>query len=641
MAQLRYFPRAAFAALLRADLPAAKRNPLFADMCRGNILYMIAKAGSGHIGSSFSSIDIVTRIFLDELRPGSAHAQFPFHDVYFSSKGHDAPGLYAVLIALGRLSEDKLHAFRRLGGLPGHPDVVIPGCAANTGSLGMGISKAKGMALAARLDKIERKFLVMTGDGELQEGQIWESLQGAANRNLGEITLIVDNNKIQSDIWVAQTSDNGDIEGKFLAFGWRTLRVDGHNDQALSVAFAQCGKAGDAPLAIIADTCKGSGVSFMEHTAPTGDRGLYKYHSGAPSETDYNDALKELFDRIEEQTTALNLPSPGIATQQHTFPSSSGEKFERLPSAYGKTILEAALRDDTLVVLDADLKLDCGIIPFEERFPERFIECGIAEQDMVSMAGGLALAGKLPVCHSFSSFLSSRANEQIYNNASEKRKILYAGFLSGVVPAPPGHSHQSVRDISSLGAIPGLVLFEPSCAEEMRQAVLFFTDTSWTQSAWLRITSIPVAVTFSLPAGYQLQEGCGCVLAEGEDVAILTYGPVMLGEAVKAVEELRTQGLRPKLINHPWLNRLDPQWFDEALDGVEHLLVVDNHYLRHGVGEMVLAAAQRRPPLAVRLLGLTDIPPCGQNAEIVESLGLNSRNMVQSIQHLRQYGRKS
>ena len=272
-----------------------ERAALFADLCRLNTLSMIDFAGSGHIGSSFSSLDIVTWLFLNELKPGvGANGS---GDLYFSSKGHDAPGLYAAMIACRQLPEDSLRKLRRLGGLPGHPDVGTPHIAANTGSLGMGISKAKGMLVADRLLGFDRRIFVMTGDGELQEGQIWESLVSAANHHLGKITVVVDHNKLQSDIWVRETSDLGDLEGKFTAFGWHVVRCDGHDLEAFSDALDGLRKITDRPKVIIADTVKGKGVSFMESSALARDEKLYRYHSGAPSPEDYARAADELITR--------------------------------------------------------------------------------------------------------------------------------------------------------------------------------------------------------------------------------------------------------------------------------------------------------------------------------------------------------
>src|SRR5688572_14113105 len=219
---LQFVPVSEFERLRGAPATAAARTRAFAALARINTLYMITGAWSGHIGTSFSSLEIMSWLFLNEMRDldkGPENA-----DIFFSSKGHDAPALYAVLIGLGLLPAEKLHQLRRLHGLPGHPHVETPFVQANTGSLGMGISKAKGMAIANRHAGTPRRVFVLTGDGELQEGQLWESLGSAANRSLGEIVVIVDHNKIQSDTWVDHVSGLGDVEAKFRAFGWHVSR---------------------------------------------------------------------------------------------------------------------------------------------------------------------------------------------------------------------------------------------------------------------------------------------------------------------------------------------------------------------------------------------------------------------------------
>src|SRR4030095_10062234 len=208
-----------------------------AHTCRFNTLYAIMNPGSGHIGSSFSAADLITWLWTEELR--DTNSGRPGADVYFSSKGHDVPALYALLIALEKLDFDLLHRLRRLGGLPGHPDVQTPFIAANTGSLGMGISKAYGMARANRYLGRGGRIVVLTGDGELQEGQIWESLQPVANERLGEITVIVDHNKFQSDGAVAAVRDLGPIEEKFRTFGWHVRRGDVHDCRVFERVFAE------------------------------------------------------------------------------------------------------------------------------------------------------------------------------------------------------------------------------------------------------------------------------------------------------------------------------------------------------------------------------------------------------------------
>ena len=223
---LGYVPQSELERLRALDADPHARAAAFADACRINTLTMVEFAGSGHLGTSFSCLDVLSWLHLEVLGQG---------DRYFSSKGHDAPALYAILIALGRLPFEKLFELRRLGGLPGHPDVLTtPEVVTNTGSLGMGISKARGFVLADRLAGRSGRVYVLTGDGELQEGQFWESLQPTANRALGEITVIVDHNKLQSDTWVEQVSDLGDLERKVQAFGWATARCDGNDVHAFA-----------------------------------------------------------------------------------------------------------------------------------------------------------------------------------------------------------------------------------------------------------------------------------------------------------------------------------------------------------------------------------------------------------------------
>ena len=452
------------------DLPtsATSRAVLFATLCRINTLYMITRAGSGHMGTSFSCVDIVSWLFLNEIRL-SEDGRGP-RDIYFSSKGHDAPALYSVLTGLGLLDFDLLHKLRRLGGLPGHPDVSVPFMETNTGSLGMGVSKAKGMALANRLLGREGNIYVLTGDGELQEGQFWESLVSAANLKAAEITVIVDHNKIQSDTWICEVSDLGDLEAKLRAFGWHVARCDGHDLRALAETLRSLEAVTDKPKVVIADTLKGKGVSFMQPDAMDPSERLYRFHSGAPNGDTYRRAVGELIESANAMLAELGVRELKLEVVERTETLVSGT-VQRLVAAYSKALVRHGERKSNLVALDADLVLDCGLIPFRQRFPDRFFECGIAEQDMVSQAGGMALKGLLPVVHSFACFLSTRANEQIYNNATERGKIIYVSSLAGLLPGGPGHSHQSVRDISCLDAIPGLILLEPCSETEVEMAV--------------------------------------------------------------------------------------------------------------------------------------------------------------------------
>jgi transketolase len=628
---LYYVPFREFERVNRLGLSRADHATLFATLCRANALYMITRAGSGHIGSSFSSLDLVSWLFLNELR-SDADASGVMRDVYFSSKGHDVPGLYSVLLGRGMLSFDLIHSLRRLGGLPGHPDVATPHMNTNTGPLGMGISKAKGMVLANRLKGIDSRIFVLTGDGELQEGQLWESLGSAGNRELGEITVIVDHNKIQSDTWVRKVSDLGDLEAKFRSFGWHAERIDGHDFGAMERVFAQ-GRSIKSPKIIVADTIKGKGVSFMEHTAMAESDKLYRFHSGAPDESTYSRALEEIVKDANELLQNVGAPEIGLERlDSPERPDLTGR--QRLVAAYSRALVDVGEKNKNVVVLDADLILDCGLIPFSERFPDRFFECGIAEQDMVSQAGGMALRGMLPIVHSFACFLSTRPNEQIYNNATEKKKVIYVGTLAGLLPAGPGHSHQSVRDISALGAIPGLTLIEPSCEREVPM-VLNYAVNSDPESVYLRLVSVPTAVPFELPESYQLSRGRGVPILSGPDAIVFGYGPVMLGQAYDAAARLRKdRQIGVTLINLPWLNTVDPEWLRETVSGFDVVVTLDNHYVAQGQGAMLAAAIARigqSPAPSLVSLGVNDIPACGQNDEVLRFHNLNSDSIFEAV----------
>jgi transketolase len=625
--ELVYVPVEEFRRLLNARLPRPAAADAFAALARINTLYMIARAWSGHIGTSFSSLEIMSWLFLHEIRDldeGPAAC-----DIFFSSKGHDAPALYSILIGLGLLPEEKMDNLRRLHGLPGHPHVETPYIQANTGSLGMGISKAKGMAIANRLAGRPRRIFVLTGDGELQEGQFWESLASAANHRLGELVVIVDHNKIQSDTWVEQVSGLGDVEAKVRAFGWHVSRCDGHDVAAIERTFRALDAVTDRPKAVIADTVKGRGVSFME--GPSMKAGeLYAYHSGAPTESEYARGAKELLDAAARLFDSAGLGP--LATKKGRRPERREPRVtQNLINAYKDALVAQADRHPGIVVLDADLVKDCGLVPFARKYPERFVECGIAEQDMVSMACGLAHRGALPIVHSFACFLSARPNEQIYNQCSEASKVIYVGSLAGLLPGGPGHSHQAVRDIGALASVPNLVMAEPAVEAEVHALFDHFVGTA-KESAYLRLVSVKWPVPFDYPAGQRVQQGRGWVVRDGRDLVVIGYGPWLLSNAWHAAEELeRTAGVTTRLINLPWLNRVDSGWLTDAIGGRRAMVLLDNHYVRGGQGDMVAAAVAElglEPAMSVARVGVTELPECGTNDEVLAYHRLDTASLV-------------
>jgi transketolase len=357
----------------------------------------------------------------------------------------------------------------------------------------------------------------------------------------------------------------------------------------------------------------------------------YHFHAGAPSLPDYAAATAEIAARLNDRMRACGtapIAFAGTPLPARVAPSSP----ERLVVAYGDELLQIARRRDDIVVLDADLLSDCGIEAFRAEFPERFIECGIAEQHMVSAAGGLALRGVLPVVHSFACFLSTRANEQIYNNATERRRIIYTATLAGAIPGGPGHSHQSVRDISAIGAVPGLVALEPCNEREARLAIRWAIERN-AASTYLRLVNVPLDLPYILPDGYTLEAGRGVVLREGTDVALVGYGPVLLTNACRAADTLAADGIRAAVIALPWLNQIDEEWVADVLQDYPLTITLDNHYVALGQGVMVAAAMARCGVQSkVVAIGLTDVPICGSNEEVLAHHGLDASSIARAVE---------
>ena len=634
MLKLRLIPATEFKRVRASRLEKFEKLALLADMYRLNTLVTVKRAGSGHLGSSFSSLDVVTLLYEAVMNVTALGIRHPDRDIYFSSKGHDVPGLYAVLYGLGLLPHDQFIDLRRMDGTPGHPDICIPGIEANTGSLGMGISKAKGFAFAKHMRGQGGRIFVMTGDGELQEGQIYEALQTAAHQRLTNLNVIVDHNKVQSDKRVAAICDLGDLEAKFRAFGWHVARCDGHDLRELDRQLALFSKVTDKPKALIADTLKGSGVSFMEHPAALeAAGGVYRWHSGAPADQAFQEAIAELTERINGNLQRERLLPVAFEEMPVETRGGNGAVQENLADAYGQTLVALAAKNKALVVLDADLASDCRLRSFEAAYPERFIENGIAEQDLVSYAGGLALQGLLPVVNSFGAFLSARANEQIYNNATERKKVIYVCHYAGLLPAGPGHSHQSVRDIALFGSIPEFDIIQPGNAVETRMALEYCVEQAH-ESCMLRLPIGPSPADFALPTNYQFRRGRGAILADGRDAVIFAYGPVLLHQALVAAECLDQRGVRAKVVNMPWLNRANRQWLQEIVEGIKVIFVLDDHSPVGGLGDHLLDMLVRNRwwgEVRFRKLGVEGVPACGRAAEVLRYHGLDGASIAERL----------
>ena len=261
---------------------------------RRDIITMTANAGSGHPGGSLSAVELMTSVFFNHMRVDPKNPHDPDRDRFVLSKGHAAPCYYAVLAAKGFISRDEYANFRQLHSiLQGHPDAKkVPGVDASTGSLGQGVSIAVGMALGAKHLGKDTKVFALVGDGESQEGQIWEAYMAAAHYKLDNLTVIIDNNGLQIDGRVADVMSPYPIPDKLKAFGFAVAEIDGHDFDQIEAAFHQARETKGVPFAIVMKTTKGKGVSYMEDQAG--------WHGKAPNDEEYAIAMKELTAQLAE-----------------------------------------------------------------------------------------------------------------------------------------------------------------------------------------------------------------------------------------------------------------------------------------------------------------------------------------------------
>lgn len=263
---------------------------------RHGIIDAVYNAKSGHPGGALSIVDILTVLYFNQMNIDPKDPAKPDRDRFILSKGHCSPALYSTLAHRGYFDEDSLKTFRKIDSfLQGHPDMnKVPGVDMTSGSLGQGLSVANGMALAAKLDNLDYKVYVMMGDGEIEEGQIWEAAMTASFYKLNNVIGFVDHNKLQIDGKIDEVMSPEPIKDKFIAFGWNVIEIDGHDFDDIQNAIEEAKKSDDKPTLILANTIKGKGVSYMENQVG--------WHGKAPNEEEYNIAKRELMEVYHEQS---------------------------------------------------------------------------------------------------------------------------------------------------------------------------------------------------------------------------------------------------------------------------------------------------------------------------------------------------
>ncbi|MFO7638427.1 MAG: 1-deoxy-D-xylulose-5-phosphate synthase N-terminal domain-containing protein [bacterium] len=422
-----------------------------AQMMRGYNLIALNAAGSGHAGGTLSIMDIAAALYLHVARHDPENPEWPDRDRIIWSTGHKAPALYVALGMAGYFPVEDVVRLRRLySPYQGHPHrLKLPGVEASTGSLGQGLSIAVGIALATRLDKRGSRVYCITGDGEQQEGQVWEAAMEAGNFALDNLCCILDRNRLQIDGWVKEVQNIEPIADKYRAFGWHVTEIDGHNMQQILNAFEKAAKVTGKPTLIIANTTKGKGVSFMENVAG--------WHGRAPNDDELHRALKELnldfrLDSKALKQVALDYQAKVDVELAARVPKFGRDYFwnrqeqmqvEMKPTRAGfGQALETCGADPRTIAIGADISGSILISKFYEcdgSRCDRWISVGIAEQSGTALAAGLAREGKLPVFGTYGVFAAGRNIDQLRTTvAYGDFNVLVAGAHCGVSVGPDG-----------------------------------------------------------------------------------------------------------------------------------------------------------------------------------------------------------
>jgi transketolase len=582
-----------------------------ANLMRGYDLVALHAAGSGHAGGTLSIMDITAALYLKIANHDPQNPNWADRDRIIWSTGHKAPSLYLGLAFAGFCPLEDVVTLRKLSSpYQGHPHwLKLPGVEASTGSLGQGLSIAVGLALAARLDDKKHKIFCIMGDGEQQEGQVWEAAMEAGHYHLDNLVAIIDCNRLQIDGRVEDVMSIEPLCAKYGSFGWDVMRIDGHDMTQVVDALEQAKTAVGKPVVILADTVKGKGVSFMEDQAGWhGKTPNYEELTKGLQELGLSDRIpvEQLLDRAKkyqfEVDRKLQAKMPKFSRD---YWWNAGEtmkvKMEPTRKGFGQCLAENG-DDERVVCLGLDISGSITISDFYAGKPERkkrWISMGIAEQSATSAAAGLAREGKLPVFGTYATFAAARNLDQIrtsicYGNFN----VMIAGAHGGVSVGPDGATHQALEDLFAMQGLPNMTVVVPCDVVETRKATHYLL-LEHKGPKYIRFAreATPIVTDEKTPfvfgkanvirlrrEGPNFLDAFETVLAasypnEDEDLSIIACGP-MVPEAMRAAYILKKDfGYEARVLNLHTLKPIDAEAIVRAAAETGVVVTAEEHQI--------------------------------------------------------------
>jgi transketolase len=632
---------------------------------RGYMLISLHCAGSGHSGGSLSCADIVATLYLRTMRHKPSDPDWGGRDRLFFSAGHKAPAWYVPLGYTGYFDVKQTALLRKYGSpFKGHPDRnKCVGIEASCGSLGQGLSIAVGDALAARLDGKGCRVFCIMGDGEQQEGQIWEAAMAAAHYKLDNLVGIVDKNCLQIDGEVCNVMNIDPIDEKYRAFGWHVIVCDGHSVPQLLAAFDEAARTKGKPTVIIAKTVKGKGVSFMENDA--------SWHGRAPKKDELELALSELgvqrlpkdemialADAYQKKVTAgIEAAMPKFSKDYWWNAQENMRAAMRsTKEGFGEELEQNGNPD--IVALGADISGSICINMFYKNKPERkgrFFSMGIAEQSGTCVAAGLAKEGKIPFFGTYGVFAAGRALDQVrttvcYGNWNVK----IVGAHGGVSVGPDGATHQALEEIFQISGLPNMSLLVPCDAAETKKATAAMIGMDGPCYIRYAREATPIVTTATTPYKF----GTATVIRftgeqpnfadafthqlstdaqpTREDIAIVACGPEV-PEAMRAAWILKSEyNISSRVVNMSTVKPLDKACLLAAARDCGCVLTAEEHQ-KGGLGNLVAAAilTECQQPLVFGMIGVEDrFGDTGAPWELVKEFGLSAEHIAKKAKEM-------
>jgi len=598
-----------------------------ANQLRIHSIEATTAAGSGHPTSCLSAADIVAALFFSHMKYDTKNPHFYNNDRFILSKGHAAPLLYAAWAENGFVPVAELAKLRQFGNdLEGHPTPRLAFADVATGSLGQGLGVGVGMALAAKQDKLDYNTYVLLGDGEIAEGAVWEAASLAGFYKLSNLIAIVDANRLGQSQATAFGHDISIYVKRFESFGWRVETLDdGHDMEEIMEVLSGVG-LDERPLAIIAKTYKGAGVSFLQ------DKDAW--HGKPLSKEEAAQAIAELAPSAKSGlgvaiSAPTALPAPNLAAPA-SYPAISYNLGDKIATreAYGAALVRVGEANPAVVAMDGDTKNSTFAEKFFKKFPDRFTECFIAEQNLVAVAVGFGTRGHVPFASTFATFFT-RAADQIRVAGISSANLKLVGSHVGISIGEDGPSQMALEDIAIFRAIQGSVVLYPADAVATEKLLEEMAKTRGLQ--FLRTSRPKTPVIYGNDEQFPI--GGAKVLREGTKATIVSAG-VTLFEALKAADQLKAEGITVTVIDAYSVKPLGKKEILAAAKKTGNTVItVEDHYPEGGLGDAV-AGELSSEGVKVHKLAVNGLPRSGHAAELMAAFGIDAAAIVKKVKSL-------